>query len=137
MEMMSDENQHVQFLQRVLTGATHSRPTFQKLAQSDTPAFLALACQLEERSVGVYLLLSSLLTGSTPLLSVGTLHCHESPQGQSPAALPLVHHGAQPTRGATLGALTNGRGRRRFSLVGQRHQDNAGARRGMICRQSA
>jgi hypothetical protein len=72
-EIMSDENQHVQFLQGILTSAARPRPTFQKLAQSESQAFLTLACQLEDISVGAYLLLTSLLTSSAPLLSAGSL----------------------------------------------------------------
>jgi hypothetical protein len=73
MEIMSDENEHVQCLQEVLKSAARPRPTFQKLAQSDTQAFLRLACQLEDVSVGAYLLLASLLTASNTLLSAGSL----------------------------------------------------------------
>lgn len=72
-EIMSDENQHVQFLQRTLQTAARAKPTFQKLEQTDAQAFANLAQQLENLGVGAYLMAVSALTDKQTQTSIGSI----------------------------------------------------------------
>ncbi|HEY1352749.1 MAG TPA: ferritin-like domain-containing protein [Ktedonobacteraceae bacterium] len=72
-EMMNDENEHVQFLQGALKNAARPRPTFQKLEQTDTQAFVSMAGQLENLGVGAYLMAIPTLTSKNTMLTAGSM----------------------------------------------------------------
>jgi len=72
-EIMTDENQHVQFLQGILKSAARPKPTFQKLQQTNVQAFATLAQTLENVGVGAYLMAAPSLTNRDTLASVGSI----------------------------------------------------------------
>jgi hypothetical protein len=72
-EIMTDENQHVQFLQGTLKSAARAKPTFQKLAQTDVEAFATLAQALENVGVGAYLMAAPAITNKDTLAAAGSI----------------------------------------------------------------
>lgn len=72
-EIMTEENQHVQFLQGILKSAARPKPTFQKLQQTGVQAFATLAQTLENVGVGAYLMAAPLLTNRDTLASAGSI----------------------------------------------------------------
>lgn len=72
-EIMSDENQHVSFLQSALKSAARPKPTFQKLKQTDLQSFAAIAQALENTGVGAYLMAAPAVKDQRILAAAGSI----------------------------------------------------------------
>lgn len=72
-EIMSDENQHVMFLQGALKTMARAKPTFQKLEQADIMSFAAVSQALENVGVGAYLMAAPAVKDKTILAAAGSI----------------------------------------------------------------
>lgn len=66
-DIQSDENAHVKFLQDALKANARPKPTFKGLQQTDVHSFLELSRVLENTGVGAYLLGAGAITDKTIL----------------------------------------------------------------------
>ena len=72
-EIQSDENAHVAFLQQALGSSARPKPTFQGLEQSSVSAFLKLSMTFENVGVGAYLMAAPAISSKTYLAAAGSI----------------------------------------------------------------
>jgi hypothetical protein len=72
-EIMTDESQHVSFLQTALKSAARPKPTFQNLSQSDLQSFANVSQSLENVGVGAYLMAAPAIKDKGILAAAGSI----------------------------------------------------------------
>lgn len=72
-EIMSDENQHVMFLQGALKSAARPKPAFKGLEQADIQSFANLSQTFENIGVGAYLMAAPAVKDKSILAAAGSI----------------------------------------------------------------
>lgn len=73
MEILSDEQAHVQFLQTALKSSARPEPTFKGLLQADPTSFLTLSRAFENTGVGAYLMAAPAISSKQYLAAAGSI----------------------------------------------------------------